>query len=87
MKVQIPPTVAFATTDGIDSYASTRENKTAIELCLIGVRGFEAGLRRKLENGKQRPCSCPQSALASQLFRRIGTFELTSLYIDDTLST
>ena len=30
----------------------SRDDKTAIELFLAGIRGWEAGLRRKLENGK-----------------------------------
>ncbi len=29
-----------------------RDDKTAIELFLTGIWGWEAGLRRKLENGK-----------------------------------
>jgi len=31
---------------------SNRDDKTAIELFLTGIWGWEAGLRRKLENGK-----------------------------------
>jgi hypothetical protein len=35
------------------SYWNTsRDDKTAIELFLTGIWGWEAGLRRKLENGK-----------------------------------
>lgn len=30
----------------------SRDDKTAIELFLTGIWGWEAGLRRKLENGK-----------------------------------
>jgi hypothetical protein len=30
----------------------SRDDKTAIELFLAGIWGWEAGLRRKLENGK-----------------------------------
>jgi hypothetical protein len=35
---------------GIDK--QSRDDKTAIELFLTGIWGWEAGLRRKLENGK-----------------------------------
>ena len=31
---------------------NSRDNKTAIELFLAGVQGLEAGVRRKLEDGK-----------------------------------
>jgi len=31
---------------------NSRDDKTAIELFLIGIWGWEAGLRRKHENGK-----------------------------------
>jgi hypothetical protein len=31
---------------------NNRDDKTAIELFLTGIWGWEAGLRRKLENGK-----------------------------------
>jgi len=34
------------------SMPSSRDNKTAIELFLAGVQGLEAGVRRKLEDGK-----------------------------------
>ena len=30
----------------------SRDNKTAIELFMVGIRGWEAGLRRQLENCK-----------------------------------
>jgi hypothetical protein len=31
-----------------------RDNKTAIELFLTGVRGWEAGLRRRMDDGKPK---------------------------------
>jgi hypothetical protein len=34
------------------SVSLSRGDKTAIELFLTGIWGWEAGLRRKLENGK-----------------------------------
>jgi hypothetical protein len=34
------------------SLKNSRDDKTAIELFLTGIWGWEAGLRRKLENGK-----------------------------------
>jgi hypothetical protein len=49
-KVQIPPTGAFATIGGIRVYS--RDRRTAIELFIAGIRGWEAGLRRQLENSK-----------------------------------
>jgi hypothetical protein len=36
---------------------SSRGDKTAIELFLTGIWGWEAGLRRKLENGKSEETS------------------------------
>jgi hypothetical protein len=33
----------------------TRDNKTAIELFVAGVRGWEAGLRRQMDYGKPLP--------------------------------
>jgi hypothetical protein len=38
-------------TEGLNS-KNSRDDKTAIELFLTGIWGWEAGLRRKLENGK-----------------------------------
>jgi hypothetical protein len=38
-------------TEGLIS-KNSRDNKTAIELFLAGVQGLEAGVRRKLEDGK-----------------------------------
>jgi hypothetical protein len=32
--------------------AVSRDNKTAIELFIAGVRGWEAGLRRQMDDGK-----------------------------------
>lgn len=36
---------------------SSRGDKTAIELFIAGIRGWEAGLRRRLENGKSSSSS------------------------------
>jgi hypothetical protein len=33
---------------------SNRDNKTAIELFLAGIQGWEAGLRRRMEDAKAR---------------------------------
>ena len=35
--------------------AENRGDKTAIELFVVGVRGWEAGLRRRLDNGEPTP--------------------------------
>jgi len=33
-------------------FTTNRDNKTAIELFLVGVRGWEGGLRRRLNDRK-----------------------------------
>ena len=47
VKVQIPTTVAFATTGGI-SVRISRGDKTPLELFVGGVRGWEAAVRRRM---------------------------------------
>jgi hypothetical protein len=41
-----------ATPTSVHCHCNIRDDKTAIELFLTGIWGWEAGLRRKLENGK-----------------------------------
>ena len=38
--------------------SSSRDNKTPLELFLAGVRGWEAGLRRRADEGRQEPDVC-----------------------------
>jgi hypothetical protein len=49
-KVRIPPMVAFAPVAGFVGKRS-RGDKTAIELFIAGVQGWEAGSRRTLDGG------------------------------------
>ena len=34
---------------------NSRGDKTAIELFIAGIQGWEAGLRRRLDDGKSKP--------------------------------
>ena len=47
---------------------SNRDNKTAIELFLAGVRGWESGLQRRLDDAKQKQ---PDLTTAGNSFRLI----------------
>jgi hypothetical protein len=36
-------------------WVDSRGDKTAIELFVAGIRGWEAGIRRRMDDGKSKP--------------------------------